>query len=248
MSSNGVPSPFGSASGASGPMTPGGTSATPSFGGSSEPSSPFRTGSPGPRSARGASSAGLVVPPARFASGTASLASAGPHAETRRSRATVLAIVIGLLGLAAVGVGCYELLVSIDVFQAAVGREPFVHREFVTLVVVGTLAVLAAVGLSIRGAVVSRPRWLPITVLVLSLVLPLPVAVIALAAGGQELADRTIIQAQNLARDVNVVEDIDAEAVDRLYERFERFGISLPGRDEVREILTRNDEMTAEET
>lgn len=245
MSINGVPSPFGSACDDSESMTSGDTRTFLPYGGASKLLSPFQVGSSSPFRDVSASSTGQAAPPARrFV--TLTVSGAGARTGECRSRATVPAIVIGLLGLVMVGIGCYGLLASINVFRAAAGLEPFVHGEFVTLVLVGAVALLAAFILSIRGVVVSRPRWLPATVLVLSLVLPLPIAGFALASGGEELVAHTKIQALDLANDVDVLEYLTAERVEGLYERFESFGITLPGREEVLEILAQLEDINAE--
>lgn len=246
----GVPNAFGSgrepagAKGGTGSYRP--DSAAPTFGsgkGGAVPAAEAGAASSGfgsGGSAAGASG-GFSSPqaaPGRKAVGGSRRASAVGTREngpTRVSRTTYPAIALCVLGLAGIVWGSYDFLASIDIFGVLLSGASLVNMTDVLIATLSALLVFTAFVLSIRGMVVSRPRWLPVIVFVAALVLPLPVAIGSLYMGGSALKDRTISNAHAY------VGKIDPETVDGVYAQLDKYGIDAPGREEVNKILSAAD-------
>lgn len=195
----------------------------------------------GPGGSAAGASGGFSSPqaaPGRKAVGglrRASAVGARENGPTRVSRTTYPAIALCVLGLAGIVWGSYDFLASIDIFGVLLSGASLVNMTDVLIATLSALLVFTAFVLSIRGMVVSRPRWLPVIVFVAALVLPLPVAIGSLYMGGSALKDRTISNAHAY------VGKIDPETVDGVYAQLDKYGIDAPGREEVNKILSAAD-------
>ena len=155
-------------------------------------------------------------------------------APDRRRRYSIAALVAGLLTLAACGLlawSAYTLLASLKVFEVILGRASLVSGLVIGTFALGALLPLIAFIASIIGVARSRARIVPALVLVAALILPAVATAGGLQQGGKALYDQTLADAQNY------IGQVDTGDVNALYDRFKAFGVNLPGRQEIIDVL-----------
>ena len=155
-------------------------------------------------------------------------------APDRRRRYSIAALVAGLLTLAACGLlawSAYTLLASLKVFDVILGNGSLVSGLVIGAFGLGAVLALVAFIASIIGVARSRARIVPALVLVAALILPAVATAGGLQQGGKALYDRTLTEASNY------IGQIDTEDINSLYDRFKAFGIALPGRQQIIDVL-----------
>lgn len=157
-----------------------------------------------------------------------------PAAPERRRRYSTAALAAGLLTLTACALlawSAYTLLASLKIFEVILGRSPLVSGLVIGAFGLGALIALIAFIASIIGVARSRARIVPALILVAALILPAAATAGGLRQGGEVLYDRTLTEAQNY------IGQIDVGDVNALYDRFKAFGVNLPGRQQIIDIL-----------
>ena len=155
-------------------------------------------------------------------------------APDRRRRYSIAALVAGLLTLAACGLlawSAYTLLASLKVFDVILGNGSLVSGLVIGAFGLGAVLALVAFIASIIGVARSRARIVPALVLVAALIRPAVATAGGLQQGGKALYDRTLTEASNY------IGQIDTEDINSLYDRFKAFGIALPGRQQIIDVL-----------
>ena len=174
----------------------------------------------------GAPDPGAPVPPAEPYARTA--------APDRRRRYSTAALVAGLLTLGACGLlgwSAYTLLASVKVFEVILGQGSLVSGTVIAVFGLGAVVALIAFITSIVGVARSRARLVPALVLLAALVLPAVATGYGIQQGGKTLYDQTLADAQNY------IGQIDTGDVNALYDRFKAFGVNLPGRQQIVDVL-----------
>ena len=95
----------------------------------------------------------------------------------------------------------------------------------------GAVVALIAFITSIVGVARSRARFVPALVLLAALVLPAVATGYGIQQGGEALYKQTLADAQGY------IGQIDTGDVNALYDRFKAFGVNLPGRQQIIDVL-----------
>ena len=143
-------------------------------------------------------------------------------APDRRRRYSTAAFVAGLLTVCACGLlgwSAYTLLASVKVFKVILGQGSLVSGTLIAFIT------------SIVGVARSRARLVPALVLLAALVLPAVATGYGIQQGGKTLYNQTLADAQNY------IGQIDTGDVNALYDRFKAFGVNLPGRQQIVDVL-----------
>ena len=155
-------------------------------------------------------------------------------APERRRRYSTAALVAGLLTVCACGMlgwSAYTLLASVKVFEVILGHGSLVSGTVIAVFGLGAVVALIAFITSIVGVARSRARFVPALVLLAALVLPAVATGYGIQQGGKTLYDQTLADAQNY------IGQIDTGDVNALYDRFKAFGVNLPGRQQIIDVL-----------
>ena len=183
-------------------------------------------------------SGGAPDPGGATAPGGAPVPPAEPYARAaapeRRRRYSTAAFVAGLLTVCACGLlgwSAYTLLASVKVFKVILGQGSLVSGTVIAVFGLGAVVALIAFITSIIGVARSRARLVPALVLLAALVLPAVATGYGIQQGGKTLYDQTLADAQNY------IGQIDTGDVNALYDRFKAFGVNLPGRQEIIDVL-----------
>ena len=183
-------------------------------------------------------SGGAPDPGGATAPGGAPVPPAEPYARAaapeRRRRYSTAAFVAGLLTVCACGLlgwSAYTLLASVKVFKVILGQGSLVSGTVIAVFGLGAVVALIAFITSIIGVARSRARLVPALVLLAALVLPAVATGYGIQQGGKTLYDQTLADAQNY------IGQIDTGDVNALYDRFKAFGVNLPGRQQIIDVL-----------
>lgn len=155
--------------------------------------------------------------------------------STRRavSRFVWVAAACALLATVGLAVSVYSFLATIDVFGFLVaGRSLFSTMALAGIALSCALALVGFV-IAIVGTVRSGRRAVGVVVLVAALLLPIVSGVAGGVQGASVLKERTVTEAQEYAS------QISPEQIDEVYDMVEGFGVELPGREELKEIVER---------
>ena len=155
-------------------------------------------------------------------------------APERRRRYSTAAFVAGLLTVCACGLlgwSAYTLLASVKVFKVILGQGSLVSGTVIAVFGLGAVVALIAFITSIVGVARSRARFVPALVLLAALVLPAVATGYGIQQGGEALYNQTLADAQNY------IGQIDTGDVNALYDRFKAFGVNLPGRQQIIDVL-----------
>ena len=155
-------------------------------------------------------------------------------APERRRRYSTAALVAGLLTVCACGLlgwSAYTLLASVKVFEVILGQGSLVSGTVIAVFGLGAVVALIAFITSIVGVARSRARFVPALVLLAALVLPAVATGYGIQQGGEALYKQTLADAQGY------IGQIDTGDVNALYDRFKAFGVNLPGRQEIIDVL-----------
>ena len=156
---------------------------------------------------------------------------AAPERGRRYSTAVFAAGLLTLVACALLAWSAYTMLASLKVFEVILGRASLVSGLVIGTFALGALLPLIAFIASIIGVARSRARIVPALVLVAALILPAVATAGGLQQGGKALYDQTLADAQNY------IGQVDTGDVNALYDRFKAFGVNLPGRQEIIDVL-----------
>ena len=156
---------------------------------------------------------------------------AAPERGRRYSTAVFAAGILTLVACALLAWSAYTMLASLKVFEVVLGRASLVSGLVIGTFALGALLPLIAFIASIIGVARSRARIVPALVLVAALILPAVATAGGLQQGGKALYDQTLADAQNY------IGQVDTGDVNALYDRFKAFGVNLPGRQEIIDVL-----------
>ena len=156
---------------------------------------------------------------------------AAPERGRRYSTAVFAAGLLTLVACALLAWSAYTLLASLKVFDVILGNGSLVSGLVIGAFGLGAVLALVAFIASIIGVARSRARIVPALVLVAALILPAVATAGGLQQGGKALYDRTLTEASNY------IGQIDTEDINSLYDRFKAFGIALPGRQQIIDVL-----------
>ena len=156
---------------------------------------------------------------------------AAPERGRRYSTAVFAAGILTLVACALLAWSAYTLLASLKVFDVILGNGSLVSGLVIGAFGLGAVLALVAFIASIIGVARSRARIVPALVLVAALILPAVATAGGLQQGGKALYDRTLTEASNY------IGQIDTEDINSLYDRFKAFGIALPGRQQIIDVL-----------
>lgn len=150
---------------------------------------------------------------------------AAPERGRRYSTAVFAAGLLTLVACALLAWSAYTMLASLKVFEVVLGRASLVSGLVIGTFALGALLPLIAFIASIIGVARSRARIVP------ALVLVAVATAGGLQQGGKALYDQTLADAQNY------IGQVDTGDVNALYDRFKAFGVNLPGRQEIIDVL-----------
>lgn len=155
-----------------------------------------------------------------------------PAPPTRRhTAATPLGTILVLVASALLGWGIYTLLTSLDVFAVVQSGDLRIDTMAAAAFAVG--GVLAFVGFIIACVAVvrARPKTAAALLLLASLVLPTAATAGGAYYGAMALKEQTTAQAQAY------VGAIDVDRVDAVITEVESWGVDIPGKEKVLDIL-----------
>lgn len=151
--------------------------------------------------------------------------------QRRRTAALPLGAVMLLVTVGLLGWGTYTFLTSVHVFEVAQGETGRLDLTAAGAVIGGAVLALITVITALVAVSRSKPKTAACALLLGALLLPLGAVAAGGYYGGQELKDRTMVEAHD------VVGQIDPQAVDQLLGRVEALGIDVPWREELVRIL-----------
>ncbi|MDO4899978.1 hypothetical protein [Actinomyces sp.] len=149
----------------------------------------------------------------------------------RRTAATPLGTVMVLLASALLGWGIYTLLTSLNVFNLLQGDHSLINTTAATAFAIGAVLAFIAFIVAIVAVVRARPKTAAALLVLASLVLPTAATVAGAYYGATALKEQTTAQAWAYA------DAVDVEQIDALMTWIETMGATVPGKDEVLDIL-----------